>query len=299
MKHNGKDLIVDANGLFAKSFYAAQSSHLKHVNQGYLVTMFKSLFYAMRAEFGVPKRVLFCFDGKPKTKKPRKEKPQAYEDDLVDFARFVRDAFGDGAYAHHADYEADDLVATAVSRSAAQGISSIVISGDKDLQQLRSPLVEYYCLNRKHLLTEREICARWDVHRPIQVAIALAIIGDPGDGINGVNKCGPTAVKKIFDTIPRDANLEEVMDLVAQKLGSTPQIDKKTGERLPSQQDQFFESLGFTLLNTDAEGTYEPVNFIPNPSPNLDDGPALEEYTKGVRMLDPDAVGKEVEEWNP
>lgn len=299
MKHNGKDLVVDANGLFAKSFYAAEASHLKHVDRGYLVALFKSLFYAMRAEMGVPKRILFCFDGRPKTNKPRKPKPQRYEDDLVDFARFVRDAFGDNAYAHHEDYEADDLVATAVARSAARGVQSIVMSGDKDLQQLRTPDIEYYCLNRKHLLTEREICERWDVHKPIQVAVALAIIGDPGDGINGVNKCGPTAVKKIFDTIPRDSTLEQVMDLVAAKLGSTPQFDKKNNVTLPSQQDQFFDSLGFTLLNTEAVGTYEPTNFIPNPKPDLDEGPVLDEYVRGIRMLDPDAAGREIDGWEP
>jgi 5'-3' exonuclease len=299
VRHNGKDLIVDANGLFAKSFYAAQASHLKYVDRGYLVAVFKSLFYAMRSEIGVPRRILFCFDGKPKTNKPRKPKPQEYERDLVDFARFVRDAFGDEAYAHHENYEADDLVATAVTQSTSQGIKSIVISGDKDLQQLRTSMVEYYCLNRKHLLTEKEICQRWDVHRPIQVAIALAIIGDPGDGINGVNKCGPSAVKKIFDGIPPDSSLEEVMDLVASKLGTVPQVDKKTGERFPSQQAQFLESLNYTLLNTEAEGNYEATNFIPNPNPDLEEGPVLEEYQRGIRMLDPDASSREVEDWNP
>jgi 5'-3' exonuclease len=299
VQHNGKDMVVDANGLFAKSFYAAQASHLKYIDRGYLIAMFKSLFYTMRSETGVPKRILFCFDGKPKTKKPRKPKPQEYEDNLVDFARFVRDAFGDLAYAHHGDYEADDLVATAVAQSAAQGIKSIVVSGDKDLQQLRTPLIEYYCLNRKHLLTEREICQRWDVHKPIQVAVALALIGDPGDGINGVNKCGPSAVKKIFDKIPPDSSLEEIMDLVANQLGSVPQIDKKSGEKFPSQQDQFFESLGYTLLNTEAEGNYEPANFIPNPTPDIEEGPVLEEYTRGIRMLDPEASERDVAEWNP
>jgi len=299
VQHNGKDLIVDANGLFAKSFYAAQASHLKYVDRGYLIAAFKSLFYAMRSEIGVPSRILFCFDGKPKTNKPRKPKPQEYEDDLVDFARFVRDAFGDRAYAHHGDYEADDLVATAVAQSTSRGIRAVVMSGDKDLQQLKGPLSEYYCLNRKHLLTDREICERWDVYKPIQVAVALAIIGDPGDGINGVNKCGPSAVKKIFDAIPPDSTLEEVMDLVASKLGSTPQFDKKTGEKFPSQQDQFFEALGYTLLNTEAEGDYEPANFIPNPKPDLDEGPVLDEYSRGITMLDPEAAGRAVDDWDP
>src|SRR5690606_14473685 len=158
----GRDLVVDGNGLFARAYYAAQAnSVLKYLDEGYLVTALKSLFAAMRVEIGVPRRILFCFAGKAKTQEPRRPKPQDYENRLVDFTRFVRDAFGDDAYAHHADYEADDLVATVAYQSSVQGIGVTIISGDKDLQQLRTSQVEYYCLNRKHLLTEKEICDKW------------------------------------------------------------------------------------------------------------------------------------------
>lgn len=300
MQNSGKDIVVDANGLFAKSFFAAQASgHLKYMDRGYLIALFKSLFYAMRSEIGVPRRILFCFDGRPKTDKPRKPKPREYEQDLVDFARFVRDAFGDKAYAHHDDYEADDLVATAVSRCAAKGIPSIVVSGDKDLQQLRNPLTEYYCLNRKHLLTEKEVCEKWYVHKPIQVAIALALIGDPGDGINGVDGCGPGAVKRLFDAIPKDSSLEEVMDLVSAKLSPIPKRDLKTGILRPSQQDQFFESLNYTLLNMDASGDYEPIEFKPNLNIDMDDGPVRDEFIRGITMLDPETAEKQVADWDP
>lgn len=286
IQDTGKDLVIDAEGLYARSYFAAVNGDLRYVDGGYFVAAFKQLFSAIRGEVGVPRRILFCFDGKSKTVKPRKPKPSGYHEGLAEFKTAIKSLFGAGSFAWHADHEADDLVATAVTRSSEQGISSVVMSGDKDLQQLKSDKIDIYCLNKKRLLTAREICERWTVHAPVEVAVALALIGDGIDGVDGVSKVGERWVQKTFDQIPSDLNLEEVVEAVKVRLNL-------------EQQRQFMESLDLTFLYTDLDIDLVPVEFKPSTSPDLLSDRANDEYLSGLRSIDPELALSEVDSWDP
>jgi DNA polymerase I len=278
---DGKTLVIDGTSLYAKCFYATLSSNeLQRMTDGHLYAVWKSLFYAIKTEIGIPAKVLFCFDGKPKTNKPRPPKPKGYVEELARFrSEVLPQAFGDGCWALNADYEADDLVATVATALAAQHQRVVVMSGDKDLMQLRSSVVDYYCLNRKRLLTMDEICDKWGINHPNQVSIALALRGDAGDGISGVDRWGDSKIAKFFKTVPKLASLEEIVDLLMRELK-------------PEQQAQFCESLDFTLLH-DRVGQYQPVDFKPNPDC------LIGEFDIISGMIDPDRGVRAVENWEP
>lgn len=280
-------MVVDSNGLFAKGYYAAASpeSDLRHDKDGYLTAAFKCFFAMLKFETGIPERILFSFDGKAKTNKKRPPKPADWYIKLDEFQRIIKEAFGDSAYVLHPDHESDDTVATVACRVANLGRHVIVVSGDKDLQQLKEPRIDYFDLSKKRLMTEREICEKWCVNKPVHVSIALAIIGDKGDGINGVDKLGAKAVDKIFKDLHKDAPLEEVIDRAVLKMSET-------------QKGQFFESLEYTLLHLDVQTDAMPVPFLPAKTLSIE-GRAADEWERGVLALDPEAAIAAIEDWNP
>lgn len=283
------DLVVDTNGLYAMSYYAAEAStELKYDKLGYIIAAFNCFFAALRTETKIPERVIFCFDGKSKTKKPRPPKPADWYEKLTCFQQTIQDAFGSDAYVLHPDHEADDTVATIACRSAAEGRDVVIMSGDKDLQQLIDDRISYYSFGKKRMVSARDVCEKWAIHQPIQVAVALAIIGDKADGINGVDKMGPGAVQKIFATLPKDASLEHVISRVASSM--------KSAERM----SQFYESLEYTLLHLDVETDAKPVPFKPvGVIENLADTRAGDVWERCVNGLDPERAIDRVDSWEP
>jgi len=98
----------------------------------------------------------------------------------------------------HADFEADDLIATLAAAARRQGIPVQVMSADKDLAQvilgdddlLRDP-------ERGTTATRRDIERRLRI-RPEQVADMLALAGDRCDNIPGLAGVGPATAARML-----------------------------------------------------------------------------------------------------
>lgn len=202
------DVIYDANSLYARGWHAAQAQPDIHLDDsegrpiGAILAGLKVVLSLMDDDSNrLPERVdrmLFCWDGKSKTDKGREPKPSAYYEEMDHFKEVMTTLFH-AAHAGSASAEADDAVATAAYRSEKQGNTVYVVSGDKDLQQLQGGKIGYFCLNKKTLLSRAAILERWKVKRPSQIAIALAILGDKLDNIEGINGYGPKKVEKLFE----------------------------------------------------------------------------------------------------
>ena len=238
------DLIVDANSFWAHSYYSA----VKHGRDPVGVALRQTIRmlrddhrYFLRSI----DRMLFCWDGlKAKTEKKRTvEKPADYHSKLSDFSTQLTQ-LTHCAQVMLDDHEADDLVASASEQSKAEHV--VIVSGDKDLSQLQCDRVSFYDVHMKMLLSRRAICERWNVYKPIQVAIALAIIGDTGDGIKGVHKWGKGKFQKLFADIPAEMPFDQI-------------IDNLLSQMKEEQQTQFLESLAVTLLDTTISGIPEPA----------------------------------------
>lgn len=191
-------------------------------------------------------RTLFAWDGRAKTDKKRDPKPPEYLQTRRQFQEALLTLFNT-VHGYHADFEADDIVATAAFNSTARQI--FVISGDKDLMQLQGDNVFYYDLNTKQILSSRTICHKFAVKRPSQIPLAQAIIGDSGDGIVGVPQWGPKKVEKVFEWVTDKMTFAEALTAVQR--------------RIPENLLPFFlESLDKTLLYTDVENVPEPAPLV-------------------------------------
>ncbi len=90
----------------------------------------------------------------------------------------------------HADYEADDLIGTAVHRGRAGGHRAVIVSADKDLSQLLAGMDEQWDYAKNVRWTMAGVKDRHGVEAH-QIADYLALTGDSVDNIPGVPGVGP------------------------------------------------------------------------------------------------------------
>lgn len=234
------DLIVDANSLYARAWYACKEDAYETVR----ASVNAALGLVNPERIGEPvDRTLFCWDGGQKKAKERVERPPEYEGTKPRLKRVLEALLG-ARNVRMEGYEADDVIATAAFASEADHV--VVASGDKDLHQLQGGSISYYDLNTRGFISSREILAQWHVRRPSQVAIALAIQGDAVDKITGVRGWGPKKVEKLFESVKSDMPFDVVLGLIE---------DQIPADKLP----EFQESLELTLLNSGVPGVPEPA----------------------------------------
>jgi 5'-3' exonuclease len=98
------------------------------------------------------------------------------------------------------EFEADDAIASAVTRfSADESIKQIVIgSPDKDLAQLvRGRRVVCWDRRRELIIGEKEVVAKYGVH-PESIPDWLALVGDSADGYPGIKGWGAKTASTVL-----------------------------------------------------------------------------------------------------
>lgn len=251
------DVIFDGNSLYARCYYASMKDEKIQELEGAFdrpknpcllgVKMVLNILdpYSERVGKKVD-RMLFCWDGKAKSEKRRLvEKPEGYDPIRLEFMHVMTELFG-ASHCQAIDHEADDAVATAVYRTS-ETDEVYVVSGDKDLQQLQSSNVHFYCLNESSVLSRQTILDKWHVKRPSQICIALAILGDPGDNIPGIHGWGRKKVEKLFEAVSPRMNLEEALEAIEAQIPAPKQVE-------------FYHSLEMTVLDPN-------VPEVPDPAP--------------------------------
>jgi DNA polymerase I len=111
-------------------------------------------------------------------------------------------------------YEADDVIGTLVARSVEQGVNAVVVSGDKDFQQLVRPGV--WLLNpgrggpanvEEHWVSVENAEERLGVP-PQFVTDYLALVGDSSDNVPGVRGIGD---KTASELVRQYGHLESIL----------------------------------------------------------------------------------------
>jgi DNA polymerase-1 len=91
--------------------------------------------------------------------------------------------------------EADDVIGTLVKMAEAEGMHSIVSTGDKDMAQLVNPHVRLVNTMTNETLDEAAVLTKFGIP-PARIVDYLTLVGDAVDNVPGVEKVGPkTAVK--------------------------------------------------------------------------------------------------------
>ena len=181
-----------------------------------------------------PRAVLVCLDAR--TPSYRHELLPAYQgqrdpfaDDLceqLDRLAELTEAFGFAAV-KVVPYEADDLLATAVTLEEARGGGALVVSGDRDMYQLVSDVTTVLHPRPRGVLEPVDragVRERYGIE-PEQVTSLIALRGDPSDNIPGARGIGQ---KTAAELLRRYGDLEGV---IAHAGELTPRRSSRSRER--------------------------------------------------------------------
>jgi DNA polymerase-1 len=159
----------------------------------------------------------------------------------------VLEALGIAVFAKQG-FEADDIIGTLAKRAEKQGLETLIVTRDKDVDQLLSPLVKKYdskadrVYGIKALREEKRI-------EPKQVIDMMALAGDTSDNVPGVPGIGP---KTALELVRQFGDLEGVLS----------NIDEISGEKRRQMLKEFAEQARkcLSLVRIDTEVPLE-VDF--------------------------------------
>ncbi|MDI6870935.1 MAG: DNA polymerase I [Bacillota bacterium] len=173
-------------------------------------------------------------------------------------------------------YEADDLIGTLACRAAAAGLTTLVVTGDRDALQLVSPLVQVVLTRRG--ITDTEL---YDLDRvkeqfgltPTQFIDLKGLMGDASDNIPGVPGIGEKGALRL---IQQYGSVEGV-------LAHADEIGGRTGNLLRTYADQARLSRQLATIECQAPLPLDPAALEP---PRPDTGRLRELFTQlGFRNL--------------
>lgn len=197
--------IIDTFGFFFRSYYALPN--LRN-SQGFptgLLTGFANFIYAIKDEHATD-YLLFALDSKgknfrhaldPNYKANRSEAPEDLQKQLPIAISWIS-KMGFKCYEEEG-FEADDVIASAVSFAKAHGIKVRIVTHDKDLYQLIDDgKVVIYDPSKKLEIDSEKCLEKFGVY-PSQINEYLSLVGDTADNIPGVKGIGPKGAKKLLD----------------------------------------------------------------------------------------------------
>jgi DNA polymerase I len=115
-------------------------------------------------------------------------------------------------------YEADDIIGTVAKKSEQQGFKVYMMTPDKDFGQLVSENIFMYkparMGNKVEVWGVKEVCERFSIERPEQVADILGLWGDSSDNIPGVPGIGEKKAKKLIGEFGSIENILANVDKV-------------------------------------------------------------------------------------
>ncbi|WP_115045699.1 5'-3' exonuclease [Xanthomonas arboricola] len=131
----------------------------------------------------------------------------------------------------HRDYEADDLIGSALHSVRAHGLRGVIVSADKDLSQLLLEHDEQWDYARNLRWGVDGVKARHGVHAH-QIADYLALCGDAIDNIPGVTGIGAKSAAVLLSHFGSlDALLERIDEIPFLRLRGAAQMAARLREQ--------------------------------------------------------------------
>ncbi|MES3006559.1 MAG: DNA polymerase I [Pseudomonadota bacterium] len=147
--------------------------------------------------------------------------------------------------------EADDVIGTLATQACAQGIRTLISTGDKDLAQLVTENVTLLNTMTNESLDPAGVTTKFGIP-PERIVEYLALMGDAADNIPGVPSVGPkTALKWLQEYGSLDA-------LVA----NADKVSGKIGERLRENIDQLWLSYRLATIKRDVALDVQIVDLV-------------------------------------
>ncbi len=150
------------------------------------------------------------------------------------------------------DVEADDVIGTLAVRAAAEGLDTLISTGDKDMAQLVGEHITLINTMSDTLLDRQGVEQKFGVP-PERIVDYLTLVGDSVDNVPGVPNCGPKTAAK---WIQEYGSLEGVM-------GHAEEVKGKIGENLRASLDQLPLSRQLTTIKLDVDLDLAPTDLKP------------------------------------
>ncbi|MCF7989749.1 MAG: DNA polymerase I [Thiohalocapsa sp.] len=148
------------------------------------------------------------------------------------------------------EVEADDVIGTLATRAAAQGLPTLISTGDKDMAQLVTDEVTLINTMSDTVLDPAGVAEKFGVP-PERIVDYLSLVGDSVDNIPGVPKCGPKTAAK---WIQEYGDLDAIM-------ASADQVGGKIGENLRASLEQLPLARELTTIKRDVEIDFAPQDL--------------------------------------
>jgi len=149
------------------------------------------------------------------------------------------------------DVEADDVIGTLSRHASAEGIKTLISTGDKDLAQLVNEHITLMNTMTNEVLDEEGVNKKFGVG-PDRIIDYLALMGDKSDNIPGVPGVGPkTALKWLIDF----GTMEDIIQ-------NAESIGGKIGERLRENIDLLRLSYKLATIKQDVELDLEIADLV-------------------------------------
>lgn len=157
-------------------------------------------------------------------------------------------------------YEADDVIATLSCRLAADGVTTVVVSGDRDLLQLAGPRTRILFVGARgkkpQLYDEAAVRERFGVG-PELLPSFTALVGDTSDNLPGVPGIGPGTATKLLQQWRGIPELTQHLDAI-----TTPRI----ADALRGRTAQLLQVEELARLQTDVPLGDGPLFAMPDPA---------------------------------
>ena len=228
-----KLFLLDAYALIYRAYYAFMKNpriNSKGLNTSAIMGFCNTLHEVMEKEkpthLGVafdPHGPTFRTDAFPEYKAQREETPE----DIRASVPIIKDILTamNIPILQVDHFEADDVIGTLAIKSGEMGISTYMLTPDKDYGQLVNKNV--YIYRPRHgggyeVLDEEGICKKYGISSPLQVIDLLALMGDSADNFPGCPGVGEKTAVKLINEFGNVENL----------LTNTSQIKGKLREKV-------------------------------------------------------------------
>ena len=229
MKGKGKFMLIDGNSLANRAFYAIP---MLSNSQGFITNAIYGFYNMLQKvmEMEKPDYVAVAFDqGRIVFRHQEfgeyKAKRKAMPDELRPQFPVLKKLLGamNVAVLECEDYEADDIIGALVKLGEKEGLSNVIITGDRDALQLISPDTRVELTRRgiteMDSYDEKALLEKYGLS-PWQVVELKGLMGDASDNIPGIPGVGEkTALKLIHEYKDVENVLAHSGDFKGKKLG--------------------------------------------------------------------------------